>query len=61
MPPEAGALCVNCRKRPVDPAWRPFCSQRCRLLDLGRWADGNFRIAGEPELPDADPDEPPDV
>lgn len=24
----------------------PFCSQRCRLLDLGKWLDGRFRIAG---------------
>ncbi len=23
---------------------RPFCSERCRLLDLGMWADENFRI-----------------
>ena len=25
----------------------PFCSERCRLLDLGRWIDGTFRVAGE--------------
>ncbi len=25
----------------------PFCGERCRLLDLGRWIDGAFRIAGE--------------
>ncbi len=23
---------------------RPFCSERCRLLDLGMWADEKFRI-----------------
>ncbi len=28
--------------------WRPFCSQRCRLIDLGEWASGNYRIEGEP-------------
>lgn len=22
----------------------PFCSERCRLLDLGKWADGSYRI-----------------
>jgi len=26
---------------------RPFCSQRCKLLDLGKWAEEEFRIAGE--------------
>ena len=31
-----GALCVYCRQKPVDPAWRPFCSERCKMADLGR-------------------------
>lgn len=25
-------------------SYRPFCSQRCKLIDLGRWASGGFRI-----------------
>ena len=30
------------------PAY-PFCSDRCRLIDLGRWIDGAYAIpAGEP-------------
>ena len=41
------------------PAWGPFCSERCKLLDLARWVDGEFRIAGDPVAPDADdPDQP---
>jgi uncharacterized protein len=47
-------ICVFCRKQPVDPAWRPFCSERCKLLDLARWADGAYRIAGDRVTP---PDE----
>jgi endogenous inhibitor of DNA gyrase (YacG/DUF329 family) len=39
-------LCVYCRKRPVDPAWRPFCSERCQTLDLAQWADGAYRVPG---------------
>jgi len=27
----------------------PFCSPRCRLIDLGKWLGGNYRIAGKPE------------
>ena len=23
----------------------PFCSDRCKLIDLGKWLDGNYRIA----------------
>jgi uncharacterized protein len=47
-------ICVFCRRQPVDPAWRPFCSERCKLQDLARWADGSYRAAGEPAR---DPDE----
>ena len=41
-------LCVFCRRHPVDPAWRPFCSERCKLQDLARWAEGGYRIPAEP-------------
>jgi len=40
-------LCVFCRRQPVDPAWRPFCSERCKLQDLARWADGRYTVPGE--------------
>ncbi|MDX8401028.1 MAG: DNA gyrase inhibitor YacG [Mariprofundaceae bacterium] len=33
----------------------PFCSERCRIIDLGRWATGDYRIPGEPApIPDED-------
>jgi len=41
-------LCAYCRQRPVDPKWRPFCSERCKLTDLGRWFSGDYRIPGTP-------------
>jgi uncharacterized protein len=31
----------------------PFCSDRCRLIDLGKWASGGYRISSpvlDPEL-----------
>ena len=41
------------------PCW-PFCSPRCRQIDLGRWLDGTYRIAGPPAIrePDAEDAEP---
>jgi endogenous inhibitor of DNA gyrase (YacG/DUF329 family) len=39
-------VCVFCRLHPVDPRWRPFCSQRCQVQDLARWADGTYRVPG---------------
>jgi hypothetical protein len=48
MPEEHGLpLCVFCRRRPVDAAWQPFCSERCRTRDLAGWADGTYRVPGE--------------
>lgn len=34
--------------------WRPFCSERCRQIDLGAWASESFRV---PAVPPQDPDE----
>ncbi len=39
-------LCVFCRRHPSRPEWRPFCSERCKLQDLARWADGSYRVPG---------------
>lgn len=46
--------CPRCRKPAawMDNPSRPFCSERCRLVDLGRWADEEYRVAGEPVDPD---------
>lgn len=33
-------------------AWRPFCSERCKLIDLGAWLTEQHAIPGEP-APDA--------
>jgi endogenous inhibitor of DNA gyrase (YacG/DUF329 family) len=42
-------VCVFCRKHPVDPRWRPFCSERCKLQDLAKWAEGSYRVSGTRE------------
>jgi endogenous inhibitor of DNA gyrase (YacG/DUF329 family) len=26
--------------------WRPFCSERCQLIDLGTWAAEQYRVPG---------------
>jgi endogenous inhibitor of DNA gyrase (YacG/DUF329 family) len=28
--------------------WRPFCSERCKMVDLGHWTLEQYRIAGKP-------------
>ena len=41
--------CPTCQKIvewDIQHAWRPFCSERCKLIDLGSWADESHRIRG---------------
>lgn len=52
--------CPNCQKQVAwveENAYRPFCSERCKLIDLGAWADGSHRIAGEPAMDETEIDE----
>jgi endogenous inhibitor of DNA gyrase (YacG/DUF329 family) len=38
----------------------PFCSERCRLIDLGKWASGGYVISTPvPDISDSVPDSPP--
>ena len=37
---------------PQNP-WRPFCSERCKLIDVGAWADESFRMPTEAPPDDA--------
>ena len=60
MPSVRTVRCPTCRKPAAweENRYRPFCSERCRVLDLAAWADERFRIAGEPVSEDANlPDE----
>jgi len=41
--------CPTCGKQVEwkDNQYRPFCSERCQLVDLGRWVQGEYRVPGE--------------
>ena len=32
--------------------FRPFCSERCKIADLGAWAAEDYRLAAQPRLND---------
>jgi len=38
--------CPTCQKETTYEGnrFRPFCSERCKLIDLGRWAGGEYRV-----------------
>ena len=39
--------CPTCGRRVLwtpDDVWRPFCSERCKLIDLGAWATERYRV-----------------
>ena len=51
--PDKTIHCPTCKKpaTAADPDF-PFCSERCRLIALGKWASGDYRITS----PILDPD-----
>lgn len=53
--------CPACGQAAVyapENRWRPFCSERCRNLDLGAWASESYRV---PAAPPADDDDLPET
>ena len=52
----SAAKCVRCAQ-PVQPRFRPFCSQRCADIDLGTWFTGGYRVPSD-EPPDDGDDAP---
>lgn len=56
--------CPTCRQElgKERSPYRPFCSERCKMVDLGRWLDGSYAIPGEPaEDADLEADLQPEV
>jgi uncharacterized protein len=47
--------CPTCRKIVLknDPEF-PFCGERCRLIDLGKWASGGYVISSSLNDPETD-------
>ena len=43
--PSCGKPVVADEDIPLGPHF-PFCSERCRLIDLGKWFDEEYRVAG---------------
>jgi endogenous inhibitor of DNA gyrase (YacG/DUF329 family) len=62
MAPRACPVCGKELAKKVDPNEPyhdfPFCSARCRLIDLGNWLGERYRVPGDPvdldQLPDED-------
>jgi endogenous inhibitor of DNA gyrase (YacG/DUF329 family) len=47
--------CPTCNKEIQwqDNPYRPFCSERCKLVDLGKWVNEEFRVPGKPAADEA--------
>ncbi len=60
--PHAPQPCAYCRKHVSIEAVFPFCSERCKMADLGQWLTGGYRLSGAPHDPlesqddESDPD-----
>lgn len=52
--------CPRCgRKTEFSPSnrWRPFCSERCKSMDLGDWASDRYVIGGDSQELPIDPED----
>ncbi|HET7262869.1 MAG TPA: DNA gyrase inhibitor YacG [Casimicrobiaceae bacterium] len=62
---ERAARTVHCPQcgKPVawtaESTWRPFCSERCKTLDLGGWLSERYRIPLDEASGESAPDAPP--
>lgn len=57
MSEETVVNCPTCGRKVIwneTSPFRPFCSKRCQLIDLGEWASEEKRIASEGDLSDSD-------
>jgi len=43
----------------AENRWRPFCSERCKLIDLGQWATEKYRVPVVEQEPEDDSGLPP--
>ncbi|MEW6586902.1 MAG: DNA gyrase inhibitor YacG [Nitrospirota bacterium] len=43
-------VCPICKTKTTweENPWRPFCSERCKLIDLGKWVQEEYKIEGRP-------------
>jgi endogenous inhibitor of DNA gyrase (YacG/DUF329 family) len=41
--------CPICKRTTTwqENPWKPFCSDRCKLIDLGKWVSEEYKIPGE--------------
>ena len=48
------ATCPICKRNPVQPEYRPFCSKRCADVDLQKWFTGAYAIPVRDDEPTDD-------
>ena len=55
--------CPHCGKEhqwDIGNRYRPFCSERCKMIDLGKWANEEYRVAQPADKEDEQDFHPPD-
>ncbi len=50
--------CGTAVKWTTENRWRPFCSERCKMIDLGQWAAEKYRVPAEEQEPEDDASQP---
>jgi len=55
--------CPTCRRKveyrsKTEVPWRPFCCRRCKLIDLHKWLNEEYRVSEELAVPPLEPRPP---
>ena len=56
---ELWVACPTCGEKfkYSDSEFRPFCSERCQLIDLGHWLEGDYAIPAEEKIDEGSDEE----
>lgn len=60
LQPVSAVRCPTCNTAStwsVDNPYRPFCSERCKMADLGSWLNGDYRLPLDEPPPEPSPAE----
>ncbi|MBW8329902.1 MAG: DNA gyrase inhibitor YacG [Thiobacillus sp.] len=57
LPVVSCPICGEAVSWTAENRWKPFCSERCKLIDLGQWATERYRV---PVVPGPEDSETPD-
>ncbi|MCD6705506.1 MAG: DNA gyrase inhibitor YacG [Thiobacillus sp.] len=54
LPVVSCPICGAAVKWTAENRWKPICSERCKMIDLGQWAAEKYRVPADEQEPEDD-------